>query len=108
MQSLSAKGRQSLPGPWGKQARLGPEPGAVGGVPQNWMPQMSQVDADLVGSPGLQGTGEQARDRGLGVGRRKAFKYLPMGDCDTPVAADRLFVARLGVTAERCGERRFG
>src|SRR6187551_2100706 len=100
MQSLSAKGCQGVAGLWGEQARLGPESGAVGGVPQDWMPQMRQMHADLMGASGLQGAGEQAGDRGPGAGRGETFEHLPMGDGRTPVAADRLLVARLRVAAE--------
>src|SRR6188474_3265645 len=101
MQSLSAKGCQGVAGSWGKKARLGPESSAIRGVPQNWMAQMRQMHADLVGASGLQGAGEQAGDRGLRTGRGEAFEHLPMGDRRTPVAADCLPVARLRMTAER-------
>src|SRR6476620_8556321 len=107
MQSLSAKSCQGVAGLWSKQARLGPESGAVCGVPEDWMPQMRQMHADLVGAPGLQGAGEQAGARGLGAGRGETLKHLPMGDGRTPVAADRLFVTRLRVAAERSVNRAF-
>src|SRR5262245_55373491 len=107
MQSLPFKSRQSVARLWSKQARLGPESGAVGGVAQNWVPQMGQVHADLVGASGFQGAGEQAGDRALGAGRSEAFEHLPMSDGCTPVGADRLFVARFRMAAEGRVDRAF-
>src|ERR1044072_5494118 len=101
MQGLSAKGSQGVAGLRSKETRLGPESGAVGGVAPNWMPQMRQVHADLMGAPGFEGAGEHARDRGLGARGDKTIKKLPMGDGGTPIAADCLFVPRLRVTAQR-------
>src|SRR5262245_55094644 len=107
MQSLPFKSCQSVACLRTKKARLGSESGAVGGVAQNWMPQMGQVHADLVGASGFQGAGEQAGDRGLGAGRSETFEHMPMSDGCTPVGADRLFVARLRMAAEGCVDRAF-
>src|SRR4026208_1980282 len=113
MQSLSAEGCQGVAGLWGEQARLGPESGAVCGVPEDWMPQMRQMHADLVGAPGLQGAGEQAGGRAAGVrGGGRAPGVLARGGvnrsstCQWVTAARPLL--RTACLSRACGWRPSG
>src|SRR5262245_61548686 len=107
MQSLPFKSRQGVARLWRKKARLGSESGAVGGVAQNWVPQMGEVHANLVGAPGFQGAGEQAGDVGRSAGRSETFGHLPMSDGRAAAGADRLFVAGLRMAAKRRVDRAF-
>src|SRR5690349_6740484 len=98
MQSLSAKGLQGSPSLWVEATGFGPEPGPVGGVPKNGVPDMREVHADLVGTPRFEGTGEKA-GQGLSV-CSETLQYLPMGDRRPAVPTHGLLVAGMGVASD--------
>ena len=104
MQSLSAKALQCGTGLWTEAAGFGPEPGTVGYVPKNRVSDMGEVDPDLVGTPGFEGTGEQA-SQGLSVWSGETFQHLPMGHCGPTVLTHGLFVAGMRMTSEWGADR---
>src|SRR5262249_34198922 len=100
MQSLSAKGGKRGSGVLGELASLGLEAAAVDGVAEQRMPDRGEVDADLVGAPGLEPAGEKARHR-RAIAAAVAFEHLPMGDRWAPACAHRHLVADAGMAADR-------
>ena len=99
MQGLPFKGLQGGACARAEAAGLGPEPGAVGRIAQNGVPDMGEMDPDLVSPPCFQGAREEACHR-LSVRPEKALQDLPMGDSRPAVLAHGLFVARVGVAPE--------
>src|SRR5688500_10657964 len=61
---------------------------------------MREMHPNLVGAPGFQAAGEQARER-LAVGAAVFSQELPVGYRLATAGPDRLLVARLGVAVER-------
>src|SRR5260370_31210796 len=100
MQSLSAKGRERGSGVVGELASLGLEAAAIDGVAEEGMPDRGEVDADLMGAPGLEPAGDEARHR-RAIAAAVAFEHLPMGDRRASAGAHRHFVARAGMAADR-------
>src|SRR5262249_21936166 len=100
MQSLSAKGFERGFGVVGELIRLGLEAAAIDVVAEQGVPDRGEVDADLVGAPGLEPAGDQARHR-RAVAAAVAFEPLPMGDRRAPAGAHRHLVADARVAADR-------
>src|SRR6476469_569066 len=99
MQSLSAKGLQGVSRLGGEAAGSGLESGPIGRVPQNGVPDMGEMDPDLVGAARFAGAGEKAGQR-LSVRAGKSLEHLPMGNRVPTVLAHALFVAGVGVASE--------
>ena len=59
----------------GQRMRLGEKPRAVNAVADQWMPDMGEVNTNLVGPPGLQAAAEK------GCGASERFADLIMGEC---------------------------
>src|SRR5262249_33450979 len=100
MQSLSAKGGEGGSGAVGELASLGLEAAAIDVVAEEGMSDRGEVDADLVGAPGLEPAGDQARHR-RAVVAAVAFEHLPMGDRRAPARAHRHLVADAAMPADR-------
>src|SRR5262245_66119172 len=100
MQSLSAKGVERGSGIVGELIRLGLEAAAVDGVAEERMPDRGEVDADLVGAPGVEPAGDQARHR-RAVAAAVAFEHLPMGDRGAPARTHGHLVAHARMAADR-------
>src|SRR5262249_2193543 len=100
MQSLSAKGGERGSGVVGELTSLGLEAAAVDVVAEERMPDRGEVDADLVGAPGLEPAGDQARHR-RAVAAAVAFEHLPMGDGRAPARAHGHLVANARMAADR-------
>src|SRR5205807_7327451 len=98
--SLSAKDRERGSGVVGELAGLGLEAAAIDGVAEERMPDRGEVDADLMGAPGLEPAGDEARHR-RAIAAAVAFEHLPMGDRRAPARAHRHFVAGAGMAADR-------
>ena len=81
-------------------AGLGLEVGTVRAVTHQGVADMSEMDPDLVGAPGLELAFEQRRDR-LAVAPAKTFPHFPMRDRLAPAFAHRHFFA--GVRRCRLG-----
>src|SRR5215470_15609982 len=78
MQRLSAKIRQRVPGGGAEQGRFGPESRTIDVVPEHRMAAMGEMDADLVGTAGLEPALQQAGD-GTAVLALVPLQHLPMG-----------------------------
>src|SRR6266568_8296947 len=100
MQGLSAKGVERGSGVVSELIRLGLEATAIDVVAEQGMPDRGEVDADLVGAPGLEPAGDEARHR-RAIAAAVAFEHLPMGDRRAPARAHRHFVAGAGMAADR-------
>src|SRR5215470_6835679 len=100
MQGLSSKGCERISSCFRELGRLGLEARSVDRITQQWVTDMGEVDADLVGPAGLQFAGEQARDR-LAVGSRKSLKLLPVGYGLAAICPHCHLVAGVGMAAER-------
>src|SRR6266481_6751285 len=100
MQSLSAKGRERGSGVVGELAGLVLEAAAIDGVAEERMPDRGEVDADLMGAPGLEPAGDEARHR-RAIAAAVAFEHLPMGDRRAPARAHRHLVADAGMAGDR-------
>src|SRR5690349_1920928 len=79
MQGLSSKGCERVSSCCRQPGGLGLEARPVDRITHQGVADRGEVDSDLVGPPGLQLTGEKARDR-LAVGPREGLKLLPMGN----------------------------
>src|SRR5262249_47913841 len=100
MQSLSAKGIERGSGVVAELASLGFEAAAIDGVAEERMPDRGEVDADLMGAPGVELAGDQARHR-RAIAAAVAFEHLPMGDRRAPARAHGHLVAHAGMAADR-------
>src|SRR6476646_3585583 len=96
MQSLPSKTLHQAACFGAQSAGFGLECGAVGGVPQNRMPDMGEMDANLVRSPCFHPACKKARHR-LAVRPGKALQHLPMRYGCPSVGAHSLFVACMRV-----------
>src|SRR6516164_11009954 len=100
MQSLSAKGGERGSGVVAELSSLGLEAAAIDVVAEQGMADRGEVDADLVGAPGLEPAGDEARHR-RAIAAAIAFEHLPMGDRRAPACAHRHLVADAGMAADR-------
>src|SRR5260370_42424920 len=92
MKCLCTRGFQRRSGLLAQLIRLRLEPAAVDFVPQEWVSDRGQVDADLVRAPALEPAGEEARDR-RAVAADIAFEQLPMGHRRASARAHRHLLA---------------
>ena len=106
MQGLSAKGTQRCACLGAQPAGFGLKSGAVGSVPQNWVPDMGEMYPDLVCTPRFQSACDEACHR-LAVGPEKTLQNLPMCDRRAPTVAYSLLVACMGVPTEGSVDRAF-
>src|SRR5664279_1992040 len=100
MQGLSAKSRQGGLRLGAEEAGFGLEAGAIGGVAQDRMADMGQVDTDLVGAAGFQRAGQEARDR-LAIAPVEGLQKLPMSDGLAAALAHRPLLAVMRIAVER-------
>src|SRR5262249_5322442 len=100
MKCLSAKGFQRGFGLAGKLIRFALEAAAIDRVAEERMADGREVYADLMGAPGLEPAGEEARYwRTVAAGI--AFEHLPMRDRGAAAGAHRHLLAQPRVTADR-------
>src|SRR5262249_9276086 len=103
MKCLSAKGFQRGFGLAGKLIRFALEAAAIDRVAEERMADGREVYADLMGAPGLEPAGEEARYwRTVAAGI--AFEDLPMRDRGAAAGAHRHLLAQPRVTADRLVE----
>src|SRR5262245_16532342 len=96
MQRLSSKGCERISGCFRELGRFGLEARPVDRITHQWVTNMGEMDADLVGPASLQVAGEQARDW-FGVGPRKGLEFLPVGDGLAAIGPHRHLVAGMGM-----------
>src|SRR5262249_2975846 len=100
MKCLSAKGFQRGFGLAGKLIRFALEAAAIDRVAGGGVADGRGVDRDLMGAPGLEPAGEEARYwRTVAAGI--AFEHLPMRDRGAAAGAHRHLLAQPRVTADR-------
>src|SRR5262249_56242911 len=85
MQGLSAKGGERGSGVLAELSSFGLEAAAIDVVAEERMPDRGEVDADLVGAPGLEPAGDEARHR-RAPAAPGAVGHPPMGDRRPPPA----------------------
>src|SRR2546429_5687047 len=100
MQCLSAKGFQRGFGFGGELIRLGLEAASVDFIAEEGVPDGGEVDADLVGAPGLEAAGDQARHR-RAVAAEIAFEHLPVRYRRAAAGAHGHLLAPARVAADR-------
>src|SRR5215467_5967660 len=106
MQGLSAKTLQRRTRLRAQPRGLCFKPGPVGRIAKNRMPNVSEMDPDLVGTPCLQGACDEADDR-LPVGSKEVFQHLPVGHSRTATRAHGLLLPGMGVAPNRGLDRAF-
>src|SRR5262249_25089890 len=97
---LSAKGGERGSGVVAELSSLGLEAAAVDVVAEQGGPDRGEMDADLVGAPGLEPAGDEARHR-RAVASPVALEHLPMGGRPPPPRAHRHLVADAGMAPDR-------
>src|SRR5438132_7668434 len=80
--------------------RLGLEMRAIDGIAHKRVPDMGEVDTDLVGAPSLELAGQQRCDR-LAVAPGKALQDFPMRHRLAATLAHRHLVPRIWVAVDR-------
>src|SRR5262245_19966402 len=101
MQGLPFKGFQGRARHRPQPACLGPEPCTVGGIAQYGVPDMGEMDPDLVRAACFQRECEKTCDQ-LSIRSGEALENLPVRDCGPPTFAYGLLVAGMRMPADRC------
>src|SRR5215468_689088 len=100
MKRLSAKTFKGLARTRRQQAGFGPESRPVGVIPHERVPDMSQVDPNLMGAAGLEPARDQTGD-GLSVGSTVTLDNLPMGHGLAAALAHRHLVPGMRMPVDR-------
>src|SRR5438045_9406514 len=103
MKGLAIKPGEGIAGCGTEQCRLGLESGPVNPVGEQRMADMGEMDPDLVGAPGFQPAGKQAR-YGIRSSPEVAFRHLPRGNCLPPAFPYCHSAARVVLSGERLRE----
>ncbi len=101
MKGLSIQLLTLLTGGLLKPGRFSFEPAAIDTIAEQWVSDMSHMDADLVGPPGFQATADQTGMVGI------VFEAPPMGGGGAPGTDHGHFCAVVGMAPHRCCNKSF-